>query len=185
MQFNDHRNLNGKHAFLSASKYSWIRYNKSKLVDTYKNFKAAERGTILHEFASTCINLGQKLPRNKKTLNRFVNDAIGYKMTSEQPLYYSDNCFGTADAISFNNNILRIHDLKSGVTKPSMDQLLIYAAMFCLEYKIKPSDISIELRIYYMNDVIIFEPEVDDIVPIMDTIVEFDKIINELKSEGE
>ena len=185
MQFNDHRNLNGKHAFLSASKYSWISYNKSKLVDTYKNFRAAERGTILHEFASTCINLGQKLPRSKKTLNRFVNDAIGYKMTSEQPLYYSDNCFGTADAISFNNNILRIHDLKSGVTKPSMDQLLIYAAIFCLEYKIKPSDISIELRIYYMNDVIVFEPEVDDIVPIMDTIVEFDKIINELKSEGE
>jgi hypothetical protein len=36
----------------------------------------------------------------------YVNDAIGYQMTPEQPIYYSENCVGTADAISFKNDFL-------------------------------------------------------------------------------
>ena len=185
MKFNKHSNLEGKHAFLGASKYSWVRYDKAKLIETYKNYLAVERGTILHNFASQCIILGQRLPKSKKTLNNFVNDAIGYKMISEQLLYYSDNCFGTADAISFNKDLLRIHDLKTGKTPAHFEQLMIYAALFCLEYKIKPSDISIELRIYQNNEISIFEPEVDDIVPIMDKIIDFDKLINAVKAEEE
>ena len=95
-----------------------------------------------------CIMLNQKLPKSKQTLNMYVNDAIGFKMTPEQILYYSDNCFGTADAILFRNNFLRIHDLKTGKIPAHMEQLEIYAALFCLEYKVKPADIEMELRIY-------------------------------------
>jgi hypothetical protein len=113
----------------------------------------------------------------------FVNDAIGFKMTSEQILFYSINCFGTADAISFRGNLLRIHDLKTGTTKASMSQLLIYAALFCLEYDIRPGDIEIELRIYQNNDVDILNPTADMILPIMDKIVQFDKLLNKLKEE--
>lgn len=187
MNFNKHLNLEGQHAFLGASKYHWIRYSEEKIVETYSNFLAAQKGTELHEFAAQCIRLGQKLPKQQKTLNMYVNDAIGYKMTPEQILYYSDNCFGTADAILFRKNLLRIHDYKSGVVPAHMEQLLIYAALFCLEYGpimgFKPSDIEMELRIYQSNEVLYHTPQADEIVPIMDQIITFDKIITRIREQ--
>ncbi len=185
MNFLKHSDLAGKHAFLSASKYHWINYDDEKLIRTYKKQQAMIQGTLLHDLACRCILLGQKLPDQNKTLNMYVNDAIGYKMTPEQLLYYSENCFGTADAISFRNKELRIHDLKTGTTKTHMEQLMIYAALFCLEYKKKPRNIKIELRIYQNNEVLIHNPEVDEIAPIMDKIIQFDKLIKEINSEGE
>ena len=183
MEFNKHKNLEGCHAFLGASKYHWINYDPEKVAASYRNYLATLKGTELHDFAARCIKLGQKLPKSKKTLNMYVNDAIGYRMTPEQVLYYSDNCFGTADSISFKDGLLRIHDLKTGVTPAHMEQLEIYAALFCLEYKIKPADIDIELRIYQSHDIMIFNPTVEDIVPIMDKIITSDKIISKIKTE--
>ena len=155
-------------------------YNK-ELSELQRTF---QKGTLLHAFAAQCIILGQKLPRSEKTLNMYVNDAIGYKMTPEQVLYYSPNCFGTADTISFRNNFLRIHDLKTGETPAKMEQLMIYAALFCLEYDYKPQDIQMELRIYQSDEVLVHNPTIEDIFPIMDRIVTFDKIINSMKEEG-
>ena len=183
MNFNEHSNLEGCHAFLGASKYHWIRYDQKKLANAYSNFRAATKGTELHNFAAQCIKLGQKLPRSRKTLNMYVNDAIGFKMIPEQVLYYSDNCFGTADAIVFRNKLLRIHDYKSGVIPAHMEQLEIYAALFCLEYKTKPSEIDMELRIYQNDEVLIHIPTAEDIVPIMDKIITFDKLLNKIKLE--
>lgn len=185
MKFFDHSKLKGLHAFLGASKYAWLNYSDEKLVQTYRNSLAVQRGTELHDFAAQCIRLGQKLPRSHRTLNMYVNDAIGFHMTPEQVLYYSDNCFGTADAISFRNNFLRIHDLKTGVTPASMDQLLIYEALFCLEYRIDPRKIQNELRIYQLDDMQIMNPEPDVIIDICDRIKRADKIINEIRSEEE
>jgi hypothetical protein len=183
MNFNRHSELEGLHAFLSPSKYHWINYSEEKLAETYANHLASMKGSELHEFAATCIRLGQKLPKSQKTLNMYVNDAIGYKMTPEQPLFYSEFCFGTADAISFRNNFLRIHDLKTGVTPARMEQLMVYAALFCLEYKIKPGEIDIELRIYQSDQCLVHQPTADDILPIMDTIITFNKLINKIRSE--
>ena len=183
MNFNNHSKLEGCHAFLSASQHSWINYDEEKLANAWTRFKAKAKGTRLHAFASECIKLGQKLPRSNKTLNMFVNDAIGYKMESEQILYFSDNCFGTADAISFKNGLLRIHDLKTGETPTHMEQLMVYAALFCLEYNMKPSEIEMELRIYQNDEIVAYYPSVEDIVPIIDKIITFDKIINQLKME--
>lgn len=182
MNWNDHSRLKGQHAFLSASKYSWINYDLDKLIETYGNFQAAQKGTELHRIACDLINNKIRLPKTSKTLNRYVNDAIGYQMTPEQVLYYSENCFGTADTISFRNGILRIHDYKSGVTPGHMEQLLIYNALFCLEYHVKPVEIEkTELRIYQFDDIFPCEPEPDEIMSIMDTIVEFDDKITEIK----
>lgn len=183
MNFNKYSALEGKHAFLGASQYHWLNYDEEKLVNVYSNFQARQKGTVLHNFAAQCITLGQKLPKSKKSLNMYVNDAIGYKMTPEQILYYSENCFGTADTISFRNGLLRIHDLKTGAVPAHMEQLMIYAALFCLEYKTKPSDIEMELRIYQSDEVLYHNPTVEDIAPIMDKIVTFDKVINRLKLE--
>lgn len=183
MKFKDHSELEGLHAFLSASKYHWINYDQEKLQDTYTKWLAVQRGTELHDFAARCIKLGIKLSHSKQTINIYVNDAIGFKMTPEQPLYYSPNCFGTADAISFRNNLLRIHDLKTGVSPTSMHQLEIYASLFCLEYNINPKDIKIELRIYQTGEINIYEPDPDDITKIMEKIVQFDRCIEELKED--
>ena len=185
MKWNKHFDLRGQHAFLGASKFHWVNYTEDKLAEAYNRYTAAQRGTILHDFAAQCIELGQRLPRSQKTLNMYVNDAIGYKMKPEQVLYYSENCFGTADAISFRNGLLRIHDLKTGVTPTHMEQLMIYAALFCLEYRTKPAEINMELRIYQNDDISIYNPEVDEIVPIIDKIISFDKIITRIKSEEE
>lgn len=183
MNFNQHSNLDGRHAFLGASTYHWINYDENKVAESYSKFLARQKGTVLHDFAAQCITLGQKLPKSKKTLNMYVNDAIGFKMTPEQKLYYSDNCFGTADAICFRDGILRIHDLKTGVVPAHMEQLMIYAALFCLEYKWKPSEIDMELRIYQSDEVLYFKPEVEDITPIIDKIITFDKIITNINLE--
>lgn len=183
MIFNEHSNLRGQHAFLSASQYHWINYDLDKLASRYFNHLALAKGTELHEVAAKLISLGIKLPNNKKTLNRYVNDAIGFKMTPEQVLYFSDFCFGTADAISFKRKTLRIHDLKTGVTKASMHQLEIYAALFCLEYGVSPYDIFIELRIYQSDEVLVENPEADYIQFIMDKIVDFDMELTKLSTE--
>ena len=185
MNFIKHSDLEGQHAFLGASKYHWINYDEQKVADSYSKFLAVQKGTVLHDFAAQCIKLGQKLPRSQKTLNMYVNDAIGFKMTPEQVLFYSENCFGTADAISFRDNVLRIHDYKSGVIPAHMEQLMIYAALFCLEYKYKPSDIEIELRIYQSDEIIVHNPEPEEIFAIIDKIIAFDKIITKIKSEEE
>lgn len=183
MNFNVHSKLEGQHAFLSASKYHWINYDEHKLADSYFKFCATQKGTILHDFAAQCIRLGQKLPRSKKTLNMYVNDAIGFRMAPEQVLFYSENCFGTADSIAFRDNLLRIHDYKSGVVPANMAQLKIYAALFCLEYKLKPADIEIELRLYQSDEVLCYAPTAEEIVAIMNKIIDFDKVIARIKME--
>lgn len=181
MQFNKHYNLEGSHAFLGASKYHWINYDEEKLIASYNSFLAAQKGTELHSFAAQCIKLGQRLPKSHKTLNMYVNDAIGFKMVPEQVLYYSDNCYGTADSITFKDDFLRIHDLKTGATPTHMEQLMIYAALFCLEYKVKPGLIGMELRIYQNDDIAVMQPQATDILPIIDKIVTFDKLIKKIK----
>lgn len=183
MNFNEHWGLEGRHAFLSPSQYHWVNYDFERLEERFHSEQAKKRGTELHDFASRAIKLGRKMPKNNDTLNSFVNDALGYDMKSEQPLYYSDNCFGTADAISFHKNLLRIHDLKTGVTPASMTQLLVYAALFCLEYSVDPKSIDIELRIYQNNEKDIHIPDPDEVREIMDIIVDFDKRIEFFKVE--
>lgn len=182
MSFNTHFNFEGRHAFLSPSSYHWINYTDEKLEQRFATALAARHGSALHDFAHQAIELGVKLPANKKTLSLYVNDAIGYRMTPEQVLYYSENCFGTADAISFRRNKLRIHDLKTGVTPTSEHQLEVYAAIFCLEYMHKPFDLSIELRIYQSDEVRIYEADPDNITHIMDRIKTFDKKIKEMSA---
>lgn len=183
MIFNEHYELEGKHAFLGASKYHWINYDAQKLRNAYIKHQAVYRGTVLHDFAKQCILLKQNLPRSKKTLNLYVNDAIRYEMQPEQVLYFSHDCFGTADAISFNNDFLRIHDLKTGSTPAHMEQLEIYAALFCLEYSASPHAINMELRIYQNNEILIHVPEPDAIEDIMNKIVEFTYELNDLERE--
>ena len=183
MIFTKHSNLEGLHAPFGASQSAWLRYDDEKILATYNNMKAKEMGTRLHAWAKETIDLGIKQPRSKKTIYAYVNDAIGYKMDTEVVLFYSPRFFGTADAICFRNGTLRIHDLKTGVTKVHMEQLMIYAALFCLEYKIKPTDIEIELRIYQSDEVLYHNPPAEDIKSIMDRIIYLDKMLERLDCE--
>lgn len=183
MNFNKHLLIEGQHAFLGASKYHWVNYDEDKLSESYSNHKAKTRGTKLHDIAKDLIDFAIKLPDTGQTLNMYVNDAIGFKMKTEQCLFYSYNCFGTADAICFKKNKLRIHDLKTGVTKSSMMQLIIYAALFCLEYDVDPNEIEIELRIYQNDEIQIYVPEKEEILYVMSKIVFADKLIESKKGD--
>ena len=209
MIFNSHSDLRGKHAFLSPSQSSWLNYDGDKLRERYYAQYATTIGTLLHEFAANHIQHGIKLQKSAKSeallyllshgvpydavdidylypnLMAYTNDAIGFRMIPEQILRYSDICFGTADAIHFRekDNFLRIHDYKSGIAPATMNQLLIYEALFCLEYRYKPSDIQSELRIYQNNTVFIHNPEVNEIVPIIDKIVTHNKSIEKLNEQ--
>ena len=188
MKFYDHRNLNGLHAPFTASQSTWLRYDDEKAAEVYSNMKAAKMGTRLHEWAAETIKLGLKQPKSKKTIYAYINDAIGYKMEPEIVLFYSERFFGTADAICFRNGVLRIHDLKTGKIRKiesHMEQVEVYAALFCLEYKVRPSDIKIELRIYKNDEVIVWNPTEEDIVPIMEKIIHLDKLLEEIDREEE
>lgn len=177
MIFENHYKLSGLHAPFPASSPAWLRYDDDKAVEVYRNKQAADMGTKLHDWAKKTIDLGIKQSKTKRTLNMYVNDAIGYKMSTEVVLFYSERFFGTADAISFRDNFLRIHDLKTGKTPVKMEQLMIYAALFCLEYKVKPMHIQMELRIYQNDEVICHTPEPKEIMDVMDKIVHLDKLL--------
>lgn len=212
MVFDKHLELEGLHAFLSPSQFHWINYTQDKLVERWANAQATEMGTKLHAFAHEAIELNRMQPRNHDTVNLFINDAIGYKMISEQPLFYSWNCFGTADAISYKRNFLRIHDLKTGKTEAHFEQLRVYAALFCLNYQNRVSELrregksdgdiarlldvslkelhfdpeqmnGIELRIYQLGDIRVEEADPTEIRRLMDIIVSFDNIIRNVKAE--
>lgn len=207
MIFEKHLNLRGKHAFLAPSQPHWLRYTEEQLFQKYASGYAQSMGTSLHELAETLISNNLKLkkgdkltvlshllndgiPRDVIDMERiysnfmnYVNDAIGFKLTPEQILYYSDYCFGTADAISFRNNFLRIHDYKSGTIPAKMEQLLVYAALFCLEYKVKPGEIETELRIYQNDEVIFHNPTADEILPVMDAIIQHSKALERMNEE--
>ena len=207
MNFFNHNELKGKHALLAPSQPYWLEYDEGKLFQKMVSTYAQSMGTLLHELAETLIKHGIKLKKTDRTVvlvhllengiprpaididriyNNFmsyVNDAIGFRLTPEVPLFYSEYCFGTADAISFKNNLLRIHDYKSGTSPAKMEQLMVYAALFCLEYKYKPGEIEIELNIYQNDEIINHNPTADEIAPIMDTIVRHDRYYRELNGE--
>jgi hypothetical protein len=182
MIFNTHSDLYQRHAFLSPSNYHWLNYDDDRLEARFVASMAAQRGTDLHSLAHEAIRLGVKLAKSNKSLSTYVNDAIGFKMNCEQPLFYSENCFGTADTISFRRGKLRIHDLKTGITAASEHQLEVYAALFCLEYSISPFDIDIELRIYQRDEIRVFQPFAETILEIMDKIVLFDQQLEQMKT---
>lgn len=183
MKFNQHYALEGTHAFLSASKYHWINDDDDRLKARYSNWRATQRGVELHDFAARAIKNRIKVARLKGAIYQYINDAIGFNMEPEQVLYYSPHCYGTVDAIGFKDNFLRIHDYKSGVTKASFKQLHVYTALFCLEYKIDPASIEIELRIYQGFEYSVDKPDPEYIQVIMDKIVIFDSMITKWETE--
>ena len=192
MNFNRHYNLEGLHAPFSASQSAWLRYDDDRAREAYERKKSAERGSRLHAWAKETIDLGIKQPKSKKTLYEYVNDAIGFKMSTEVVLFYTDRFFGTADAISFRKNpktgryTLRIHDLKTGVVgEPDkhFEQLKVYAALFCLEYKFKPSEIDIILGVYKKDEVVFCEPEPKEIEFIINKIIHLDKLLVKIDNE--
>jgi len=179
--FNEHSDLRDKHAFLSASNYHWLNYDAQKLEARFHTYRSSRRGIDLHALAHEAIRLRILLAEVHESLAAYVNDGIEYEMSCEQPLYYSENCFGTADTISFLENILRIHDLKTGISAVSIKQLEVYAALFCLEYGYSPYDIEIELRLYLRDEIQVVHPEPAWIASIMDKIIDSDLQVQAMK----
>ena len=211
MQWNDHHQLEGKHAFLGASNFHWVNWTDSIFENRYSSQFSTIIGTTRHELAHDCILKRTKINKHDKHLVElslyhafvpkdaydpnailenlipFVNDAIGYHMSSEILLYYNSYCFGTCDAILFNekDKILRIHDLKTGTTTAHFEQLLIYAALFCLEYHKNPRHFTTELRIYQNFEISVNTPDPSEIESFMELIQNRSQLISTyLEREG-
>lgn len=183
MRLNPHPELKtDQHAFLSPSQYHRFHYTDEKLISAYENANATELGTKLHALAAGLIEQKIEQKKTKQAFNAYVNDAIKYEMSVEQPLKYSENCFGWADSIKFDGSLLRIHDLKTGVTPASIEQLELYAAIFCLEYRVNPMDIKIELRLYQGTEVTMSNPDGMYILEKMDWIVHADEVLSAYKN---
>ena len=183
MRFKRHSTLTSNHAFLSPSSYHWMNYSDEKLALRFKTARAALEGVEDHRYAAEAIELREVQFNGESTLGMYINDCIRWRMVPELVLYYSDNCFGTTDAISFRHNLLRISDLKTGETRTSEHQLEVYAALFCLEYNINPYDICIELRIYQNGECREYTTDPGYIISIMEKIIAFDIKLNELREE--
>lgn len=207
MRWNDHSKFTGTHAFLSASKPTWLKKDEDELRELKTNSYAQNIGTLIHAYAADCIKYREKLKKQDMhgvkfdlmrngipeyaidiqrmypTIMSYVNDSIGFGLDPEIILWYSDQCYGTADAINLDGKTLRIHDLKTGVTMPKMDQLLVYAALFFLEYNCKPENILSELRIYYSDEILVYEPEAEEIREVMKQIIEKDRVLQSMNQE--
>ena len=181
MIWNEHSDRKGTHAILSPSSYHWLNYDDEKLISFHENIMAKQEGVELHELASILINKKKKLAKLKDAFNLFVNDCIGFRMRSEQPLEYSENIFGTADAISFRDGVLMIFDLKTGTTRVSFKQLDVYAALFCLEYQVDPTSIKIVQRIYQFSEYVEVIADGEYIKEVMDRIVRCDYVLEKAK----
>jgi hypothetical protein len=181
MRFNKHSAIEGMHAFLGASKYHWVNYDMAKMERIFENQFAAVLGTRKHIWAAEAIRLGQRQAKSNKTLNAYINDAIGFRMEPEVVLFFNEDCFGTADCIGFHKNVLRIHDLKTGIHPGSPLQIMIYFALFCLEYRINPYDIEMIGRIYQDDQIQEFQADAKEVKEIMEKIKLFTARIEEMR----
>lgn len=212
MIFKKHSELEGKHAILSPSAWRWINDDPEALVKRLCSQYLSTIGTILHDIARKHIQHRIKLNKYDKknvmlelveqgvpafvidTINfdsmyenlmRYVNECVAFKMSPEVVLCFGKYFFGTADAIKYDEEtrFLRIHDLKTGTTPAHREQLMIYVALFCLEYAIKPSSIMVELRIYQGCEIDMWTPSTEEIVQVMETIIAHENLMHKLREE--
>jgi hypothetical protein len=211
--FYEHKEIaEGAHALISPSRHILKpNYTKEQFDNYILACYSTRIGTSIHELAAKLINnkikvnkaeaskmitlklLDDGIPRNVfdadnyvDTFVPYVKDAIGFDMSAEKVLKYSRYAFGTTDAIRYNDSKhqLRIHDLKTGKMPASLDQLVAYAALFFLEYKIKVGDVSTEIRIYQNGEILSGFPTASDILPIMDQIVTLNAYFEKNYGEG-
>jgi hypothetical protein len=149
----------------------------------FTKYKCAEDSKLAGYGMTLIRHLGYLPKEAFETAKLYINDGIGFRMEVEQPLVYSPIIFGTADTICFRDGVLRIHDYKSGDHPAKMEQLLTYAALFCLEYNVNPADIIFELRIYQAGEVVVHNPESQEVREIVDNIVHINRIAEKTKAK--
>ena len=205
MNWINYSNLKGSHALISpSSSFRWLDYDEDHIVDAIYSTFATKRGTALHELACKMIKYNIKMNKSDRhmvqmslmeanippsvmdipsamdVLVPYVNDCIGFRMDPEVVLYFSDYCYGTTDAISYDEGMLRIHDLKTGTTPPHIEQLMSYAALFSLNYNESPKKFQTELRIYKKDEILVHNPSSDEIQAYIDKIKKVNEIANKI-----
>lgn len=202
----------GSHALISPSRHILKpNYSTAQFENYISSTYATRIGTSIHELAAQLISaqikvnkteahkmitlklINDKIPRRVfdasnyvDTFVPYVKDAIGFEMQPEKILKYSRWAYGTTDAIRYNESkhYLRVHDLKTGKIPATLDQLVAYAALFFLEYKIKPGEVTTEIRIYQNGEIISGFPTTTDILPVMDQIVMLNDYFEKNYGEG-
>lgn len=147
----------------------------------------------LSDFGKTILTHMRYIPNDVYgTVKEYVNDSIAFFMVPEEcegVTDYSKDFYGTCDALYFDSKKkeLRIFDLKTGSRPAKIEQVYIYAALYCLRNKVDPFDICFDLRIYQNGTITVAEvsDEINAIVrDYMDRIIRFDKLTRKHYKEG-
>lgn len=138
------------HATFSPSDRTWLNYDREKIIQRINAARAVQRGTELHELAEHCIKMKTPLDESNGIISSYVKDCIDMGMDTEVTMMYSEDIGGTADAIHFDSssNTLYVFDLKTGEGRAYFNQVVIYAALWCLIHIVNPLTIKFDLRIY-------------------------------------
>lgn len=121
------------------------------------------------------------------SVKMFVCDSIGFRMESEQKLSVSKVIEGTADAVRFypKDNLLRISDLKTGSRPAKIEQVFIYAALYCYENRLDPLKTNFEARIYQNGEIYIEQPTGEEIKSLLNTILHINEVVSKFeRGEG-
>ena len=174
------------HQIILSSKVSGIK-EVEKGVKTHIYEKYMEKYSKCYdpEFGTLLLKHLHYIPGEAfLTTKQFINDSIGFRMESEKRLTVSSMIYGTADAVRYytKENLLRVSDLKTGKRPAKIEQVFIYAALYCYEYKLKPLNTNFEARIYQNGEIFIEQPSGEDINEILINIVHKDEVAK--KFEG-
>lgn len=117
------------------------------------------------------------------SVKMFVCDSIGFRMESEQKLSVSKVIEGTADAVRFypKDNLLRISDLKTGSRPAKIEQVFIYAALYCYENRLDPLKTNFEARIYQNGEIYIEQPTGEEIKSLLNTILHINEVVSKFE----
>ena len=146
--------------------------------NSFTDSKTGER--ITSNFGRTLLFFMKYVPEETfGTIKSYINDCIAFKMETEVRVEFSENFFGTADAIRFDGKNLKVFDLKTGATPGKIEQPIIYACLYLLKYHIAVESVSVEARIYQNNDILGATPDTSELIPIMNKIIHLDNLTNE------
>lgn len=177
------------HQIILGSKPSGIReVERGVKTHIYEKYMVDTSKTYDPRVGSIFIDHLRYLPGEAYlSVKMFVCDSIGFRMESEQKLSVSKVIEGTADAVRFypKDNLLRISDLKTGSRPAKIEQVFIYAALYCYENRLDPLKTNFEARIYQNGEIYIEQPTGEEIKSLLNTILHINEVVSKFeRGEG-
>lgn len=173
------------HQIILSSKPSGIReVERGVKTHIYEKYMVETSKCYDPEVGSTFLEHLRYLPGDAfLSAKLFICDSIGFRMESEQKLSVSKIIEGTADAVRYypKENLLRVSDLKTGSRPAKIEQVFVYAALYCYENRLDPLKTNFETRIYQNGEVYIEHPSGDVISNALNISLHLDEVVEKFR----